>query len=64
MAIRHYLNIMGDSTPWYGILLAVGVVSMAVCLYLTLRKGGLKGEDETRFLLAFPLMLGCGVGLP
>lgn len=61
MAIRHYLNIMGDSTPWYGICLAVGVVSMAICLYHTLRKGGLKGEDETRFLLAFPLMLGCGV---
>lgn len=60
MAIRHYLNIMGDSTPWYGICLSVGIVSMAACLYLTLRKGGFRGDDETGFLLAFPLMLVCG----
>ena len=61
MSIRRYLNVFGNTVPWYGICVAVALASMAICLYVSLKKRPTPDQDESAFLMTFPLMCVFGV---
>lgn len=59
IVIHRYRSFFGDYLPWYSIAVGVALGAMAIGLYMELRKQS--KDQESLFLLCFPLSLIFGV---